>query len=261
MPKRGTPKYVEYMFRNPPRSPPYWTKYTNKCCLKDWAEPTCYEVDVDKKTFGCIENAFLKTMGGKNCKIEKICRLENANLYFQYAHERVRQFRKVHMEGIFTPLERLLDSNLVLMQALGFLKDDLHSEVNEYYFFHGTATDCLENIKIQGLVPKLPKAHGGLLGNGIYGAEMASKSDGYTGTNDNVRAMLLLRMCLGDVFITRSQGKFFRPPCRKCNDLFCKKHQELYDSVVAETGGYFRDREFVVYEKNQVYPEYLILYK
>ncbi|XP_062588670.1 protein mono-ADP-ribosyltransferase PARP11-like [Saccostrea cucullata] len=199
-------------------------------------------------------------MGGTNCKIEKICRLENANLFFQYANERVRQFRKIHSEGIFTPLEQLLGSNLVLMQALDFLKKDLHSEVNEYYFFHGTAKDRLANIKVQGLDPRLPRAHGGLLGNGIYGAEKASKSDGYTAKNDKIRAMLQMRMCLGDVFITRSQGKFTRPPCRICHNLVCAEHQELYDSVVADTGGYFKDREFVVYDKNQTYPEYVIFY-
>ena len=73
------------------------------------------------------------------------------------------------------------------------------------------------------------------------------------------RPMFLIRMCLGDVYLTGSGGGFRRPPCKKCSNPTCTTHQALYDSVVAN-GGAFSDREFVVYDRNQTYPEYIIWY-
>ena len=70
--------------------------------------------------------------------------------------------------------------------------------------------------------------------------------------------MFLMRVCLGDIFITTQMTKFRRPPCMKCYDETCIKHPELFDSVVAEFGS---RREFVVYDRVKCYPEYIITYK
>lgn len=70
--------------------------------------------------------------------------------------------------------------------------------------------------------------------------------------------MFLMRMCLGDIYMTnQSSSGIRRPPCKKCGLQVCTSHQELFDSVVAN----LMYREFVVYDRCQTYPEYIIWYK
>lgn len=71
--------------------------------------------------------------------------------------------------------------------------------------------------------------------------------------------MFLIRMCLGDIHLTGQGGNFKRPPTKN-NPSKAGGTQDMYDSVVAN-GGSFAHREFVVYDRNQAYPEYLIWYK
>ena len=74
--------------------------------------------------------------------------------------------------------------------------------------------------------------------------------------------MFLMRLLLGHVYITENPKKFKQPPCAHCREDTCPKPSHWpYDSVVGvkkQSGGLFR--EFVVYERNQCYPEYLITY-
>lgn len=82
----------------------------------------------------------------------------------------------------------------------------------------------------------------------------------FTGCDQQNRyPMFLVRMGLGDIFLTRREVRFKRPPCKVCTTNVCLNHQELHDSVMAN-GGVFSNREFVVYDRNQSYPEYLIWY-
>lgn len=55
----------------------------------------------------------------------------------------------------------------------------------------------------------------------------------------------------------QSSSGIRRPPCKKCGLQVCTSHQELFDSVVAN----LMYREFVVYDRCQTYPEYIIWYK
>ena len=84
----------------------------------------------------------------------------------------------------------------------------------------------------------------------------------FVGHNQNGEYfMFLMRMCLGDIFITQSEKiNYIRPPCRQCSSTRCSQHPQTFDSVVAD-GGSFSHREFVVYDRAQCYPEYVITYK
>ena len=59
------------------------------------------------------------------------------------------------------------------------LHKEIHKEVNEYLFFHGTDPDIAEAVGAQGLDSRLSTT--GFFGKGIYLAEMASKSHQYAG--------------------------------------------------------------------------------
>jgi hypothetical protein len=74
--------------------------------------------------------------------------------------------------------------------------------------------------------------------------------------------MFLMRLLLGRIFVTEQDKKYKQPPCSQCfrDDCIDARH-ERFDSVVGvkqQTGGLFR--EFVVYDRDQCYPEYLITY-
>lgn len=77
--------------------------------------------------------------------------------------------------------------------------------------------------------------------------------------------MILLRMLLGEMFVLNSKEVFQRPPCKTCRHDRCsdRSHDQggnwFYDSVVVD--GHWNFREFLVYELNMCYPEYVITYK
>ena len=86
-------------------------------------------------------------------------------------------------------------------------------------------------------------------------AENSPKADQYSTPNSsNSFFIFLSRVTLGSPFIAQSShNDLRRPPERK--DKKC-----LYDSLLGKMPGY-RYREFVVYDKSQCYPEFLIEYK
>lgn len=73
------------------------------------------------------------------------------------------------------------------------------------------------------------------------------------------RKMLLTRLLLGNMYVTKEAKQFKTPPCADCLKTDCTKgHHTLFDSVVAD--GKWLFREFIVYRSEQCYPEYLITY-
>lgn len=71
--------------------------------------------------------------------------------------------------------------------------------------------------------------------------------------------MLLVRLLIGNAFVTGDKKNYRHPPCSVCKTTDCVsgEHAE-YDSIVVEGSWLFR--EFVVYETNNCYPEYIITY-
>ncbi|VDI28882.1 poly [ADP-ribose] polymerase 10/14/15 [Mytilus galloprovincialis] len=261
IPGRGTRAYLAHRYQEEPTPPPYWTHFKSNQTIKDWNTSQkgshCKVTSVDTKTYQSIAKAFKSTGGSTIVKIERI---ENILLYEKYIQECQRTFRKAYVTQLCTPLQNVKKSSgpgLTVKYLDQEMTKHLHEEINELYLFHGTKVNAVDVIIQQGLDSRL--ASSGLLGTGVYTAETASKSAGYTDQNKNGESkMFLMRVCLGDIFITTQMTKFRRPPCMKCYDETCIKHPELFDSVVAEFGS---RREFVVYDRVKCYPEYIITYK
>jgi hypothetical protein len=126
----------------------------------------------------------------------------------------------------------------------------------------------------------------GMFGGGFYLAENSSKSNQYipchqcngnsvsTGSGcdcpnqeDFVFSMVLYRAVLGDVHVAskydklvyRKSGENERHVRRPPKKTGC---QDLYDSVMGESikngGDKLQYREFILYERGQAYPEYVI---
>jgi hypothetical protein len=96
-----------------------------------------------------------------------------------------------------------------------------------------------------------------MYGKGCYLAENCTKADEYSkdepgGFYDGIFVMLLCRVCLGKTYYTTHRNENARD------------HVEdgTHDSTLGDrlkTAGTFR--EFVVYDANQIYPEYVVVYQ
>jgi len=73
------------------------------------------------------------------------------------------------------------------------------------------------------------------------------------------RQMFLVRASLGHIHGVQKAQTLKRPPCTEpsCLSDTCG-HEDRFHSVVMD--GQYIFREFVVYDRNLVYPEYLITY-
>lgn len=92
---------------------------------------------------------------------------------------------------------------------------------------------------------------------------MVADSKGMRVGSGTPLVMLLCRVLLGSPFVCRSPKDFIRPPCKTCGDDKCKEHSEFHDSVIGlnrTSSQALLFREFVVYDRAQCYPEYLIHY-
>ncbi|WAQ98783.1 PAR15-like protein [Mya arenaria] len=205
----------------------------------------------------------LTDLGCTGLKVNKIERIENLTLFEQYTHRRQILLHEATEANLFQNLTDLKSKN-GLSEIEKLMDEDwrlgrLLPEVNEGYLFHGTKEDRINGVVTQGLDPRLAQGHA-VLGQAIYLAESSTKADQYTDNRTKTGLkMFLVRACLGNIHLVNKCRKLKRPPCTEtaCLSDTCD-HEKRFHSVVEEEQFIFR--EFVVYDSNLVYPEYLISY-
>lgn len=139
---------------------------------------------------------------------------------------------------------------------------DLHSEEsdkdsNTVWLFHGTSTEAAALItRGDFLVDKAGSNAGTLYGRGIYLAESCSKSDEYSRENaDGHRCILLCRATLGNILYNDEVS-----PNIDC--LLRQIHDKRYHSLLGDREKCRKTfREFVIYDDDQVYPEFAVWYE
>ncbi|XP_059172882.1 uncharacterized protein LOC131953627 [Physella acuta] len=206
-------------------------------------------------------------------QVVSVQRVENQRLFKIYNDKRKRMCESMYSKRrLCKPVDQLLGSRGAVRTTdviQRFMKKELYTEINEHYLFHGTKANLVDAVLNNGLDPRVGGSHC-MLGKGIYTAEMVTKSDQYTDSQtsrgqDGV--LLLMRVLLGDVYVISRNSpyitgpeKLTRPPCVQCQKDRCScPNQVLYDSVMLDGGAQFR--EFVVYDRDQCYPEYVIKYR
>jgi hypothetical protein len=123
---------------------------------------------------------------------------------------------------------------------------------NEKQLFHGTTTEVGKLIKEQGFDLRFSKFTG-YYGAGIYFSPYSSYSDSYAVKDPvtELKYMFLARVLVGNEYIcTQNNNSLRRPP------PIPNSTTELYDSVYGKA-----EKHTIVYENDQAYPEYLIIYK
>ncbi|KAM9245361.1 protein mono-ADP-ribosyltransferase PARP12-like [Leptosomus discolor] len=119
--------------------------------------------------------------------------------------------------------------------------------VDERFLFHGTSRKYIDAICQQNFDWRICGLHGTVYGKGSYFARDASYSDNYCREDLYSKTMFLARVLVGE--FTLGNSLYVRPPL--------KDNQNFYDSCVDNSSN---PSIFVVFEKQQIYPEYLIEY-
>lgn len=119
--------------------------------------------------------------------------------------------------------------------------------------FHGTSEAIIDPICQQGFDWRLSGSkHGSRFGKGSYFALEASYSDAYSakGAGD-VRKMFMVKVIVGSYVV--GQHDTLRPPAKDPKDPLSPLHDSCVNSITKPT-------IFVVFERSQAYPYYIIEY-
>jgi len=194
-------------------------------------------------------------------KVTAVFRNENCDNWKEYCVRRAELFTRIQedsQEGR-EAIEVVDDvKTVVAWRGISSHKADrLSSECNEWYLFHGTNPTAAKSICSSDF--KLSFAGdntGTLYGRGLYFAESITKSDEYAKPSpDGTYAVLLCRILGGRV-------KYSDEVSPDVEDLVHSVTEGPYDTILGDRekcrGTY---REFVIFDTEDVYPEYLIEYK
>ncbi|XP_078424306.1 protein mono-ADP-ribosyltransferase PARP12-like [Cetorhinus maximus] len=173
------------------------------------------------KEYENIQSLFHKSMPSSN--IRKIDRVQNLGLWeiFQWWKEQMRERNNNH-------------------------------DVNEQFLFHGITDHLIvDAICYQNFDWGSFRQNGTLYGKGRYFAKKASCAnfDSHSDSATNPNIMFLARVLVGQ--FTEGHSSYDRPPSKDVGSF------KLYDSCVDCTDN---PSVFVIFEKFQIYPEYVIEY-
>ncbi|XP_028941467.1 zinc finger CCCH-type antiviral protein 1, partial [Antrostomus carolinensis] len=122
-------------------------------------------------------------------------------------------------------------------------------EVNEKLLFHGTKINFVEAICVHNFDWRICGSNGTNYGKGSYFARDASYSHAYCQPAVRTNIMFVARVLVGEY--VKGNAAYVRPPAKSVDGL------RFYDSCVDNE---LNPLIFVVFEKYQIYPEYLIEY-
>ncbi|KAM4748712.1 protein mono-ADP-ribosyltransferase PARP12-like [Rhinophrynus dorsalis] len=144
--------------------------------------------------------------------------------------------------------------NPALWEVYQWQKDQMKKQnggkdVDERQLFHGTNDSLIDAICQQNFDWRICGAHGTAFGKGSYFARDSAYSHNYARSSiSRTRVMFVARVLVGD-FI-HGKSSYLRPPSKSASSSF-------YDSCVDSE---ISPSIFVIFEKHQIYPEYLIKY-
>uniref|UniRef100_A0A8C3AUB6 Si:ch73-252i11.1 n=1 Tax=Cyclopterus lumpus TaxID=8103 RepID=A0A8C3AUB6_CYCLU len=121
--------------------------------------------------------------------------------------------------------------------------------VTEKQLFHGTDSKYVDVICKTNFDWRVCGVNGTVFGQGTYFARDAKYSHSYTGDSD-VKSMFVSRVLVGGY--TKGHSSYRRPPPKDGGDI------NFFDSCVDDV---MDPSIFVVFDKLQIYPEYVLQYK
>jgi len=249
----------------PSHVPSYWDNQDLTTGFNERREvPEEFQEQVQKLLDGTFKDIRTRDRSGQQptrLRLVKCHRVENSEMWVRYqlAKDRVLQRRPEGVcsvnalhgppESGFVKTQQLLESQTIA---------HLDARVNEHFLWHGTTPAGAIGISSSGFKISLAGTHGGTyFGNGCYFAESSSKSDEYAKQGDGllagIYALLLCRVTCGSLFrVTQPDDSQIQQALRG------GKYDAVLGDREASVGTY---REFVIYEEDLAYPEYVVLYE
>eukprot|EP00743_Colponemidia_sp_Colp-15_P009984 GILK01010955.1.p1 GENE.GILK01010955.1~~GILK01010955.1.p1 ORF type:complete len:1401 (-),score=269.56 GILK01010955.1:37-3882(-) len=244
-----------------PRYPPYWCTCKYDLSLFQKVDVTA---DVKKEMQSLFDKCCnVHTLGhGRDqqqagsysqLEVHTVWRVENFKLWNKF------MARKMELKSLGKGVKGATGTGTetVSTDQDSWVRDtQLNGRLNEKFLFHGTDAVVADIICEHGFDERVA-ALGGMFGAGIYFAEQSSKSDQYVRRDSQgLFYMFVSRVMLGTQ-VYHTQGSMIqirRPP-----DLPGQRGR-CFDSVVFDaTGQHYR--EFIVYDRTQAYPEFLVAYE
>lgn len=168
-------------------------------------------------------------------------------------HNMIEKLFKFTMpQGKITSIQRI--QNPSLWKVFQWQRDQMKERnggkpVNEKYLFHGTDESLIDAICDQNFDWRMCGVHGTAYGKGSYFARDASYSDRYARATGTLNKIMFVALVLVGEY-TKGRSSYVRPPPKTGSSTF-------YDSCVDSESN---PSIYVIFEKQQIYPEYLISY-
>ena len=196
--------------------------------------------------------------------VVRVVAVQNPENYLKYSSRRDEIFEDVTNCKQFDCLAtddargvKTFKAQKTWADALGRETEPIDPYKNEFYLWHGTKPEAADAITDSDFrLDKSGSNKGTLYGRGLYFAECCSKSDEYTEpNNEGLRALLLCRVACGIVKYTDTSRPSAWNLVRACTE-------GEYHSVLGDRERCRKTfREFVVYDSDQAYPEYIVWYR
>ncbi|XP_041057603.1 protein mono-ADP-ribosyltransferase PARP12-like isoform X1 [Carcharodon carcharias] len=161
-------------------------------------------------------------------------------------------FQRTMRNNVIQKIERI--QNQALWEVFQWQKEQMMKknggkEVVEKHLFYGWNSSPITSVCEGNIDWRTCGTHGEGYGKGSYFARDASYADNYFSTNSATKTMILARVLVGQFF--KGRADYCRPPSKDAT------HTNLYDSC---TDNDANPSIFVIFEKHQIYPEYVIEY-
>jgi len=188
-------------------------------------------------------------------RVRRVIRVESVRMWRKYVKRRAR-LQATRSSETCEPFDPPLRGGQVI-QRHPQIFEPLNASLNEAYAWHGTTVRSALNIAKEAFRIDLAGSGAGTMyGAGIYLAECCTKADEYaraesSGCYKDIYAVLLNRVCMGKFHYTTQRNDSVRDLALRgdCDSTFGDREQSC-DTF----------RELVVYDTDQVYPEYIVLY-
>ncbi|KAL2076617.1 hypothetical protein ACEWY4_027789 [Coilia grayii] len=143
--------------------------------------------------------------------------------------------------------------NVVLWTFFSVQRDNMKTrakkDIDGKLLFHGTSSKYVDAICRDNIDWRVCGKNGTHYGQGSYFARDAKYSDEFT-DRSGTKSMFVCRILVGDFTLGNPEDR--RPPIKN------QKQNIAFDSCVNDVQN---PTKFVIFEKSQIYPEYLIQYK
>ena len=184
-----------------------------------------------------------------NFSVKKVFQVQNLDLlhrYVMYCQDLQRRRKNTKIDSIEPAVGEALQKKYESMR----LEDGIGAVQNECLLMHGTSFETAKKIANEGFDSRL--AEDGYYGKGTYFASQSCKSEQYSSSQ---KCIILARVALGHPhYADRCNDGLTRPPAGA-------------DSVIARPGWmkghhaeYQTHMEFVIFDRWQAYPEFIVLY-